>query len=1133
MENTLYQIFTSDYDRTSFEENVLKPIFKESAQKFVLYDKDGEQEIQLTETDLRTAKKVVKYGEFITHDNRKVELYEITVEDFSKVKIARVGLGALVKKLIIGNNAVFATFRYENVTDKHWRFSFIAYDSFFQDGQVQTTETNPKRYTYVFGDEHETYRTAIDRFLELGSKNNIKVKDIQDAFAVEAMSKEFFDEYRETHYAKFIKYLTGDEFVKKGGKYELVPVQKPSPFLASVFNGDKVIARDFCKKLLGQIVFLYFLQKKGWMGSPTGNYKSADGDKNFMENFFSQSGANDTFYTVWLTKLFYETLNKERENDDFEMPDKSIVKIPYLNGGLFDKESEKYDFLTFPKELFADLFKFFNRFNFTIYENSPEEHTVAVDPEMLGHIFENLLEDNKDKGTFYTPKEIVHYMTQESLIEYLVTNLGENTKEGVDLFVKQKNKEQLSDEHLNEINSLLDNVKICDPAIGSGAFPMGLLQEIFMLKERIAFDLGYSVWSPATVKENIIQNSIYGVDIEKGAVDIAQLRFWLSLIVDADVPKALPNLAYKIVVGNSLVSKFEDEVIEIDWDRKGSVGEADKHVKAVQTALKSISEKQKQFFKSKNKSQKESLKSEIRKLKLDVLINQLSYNKASYLNKNQKVIDMGFGLKNSDNKKNIEIDFQISKFDQILSRLQLLKEKPELPFKHFDWKLDFPELLNPLIIEEEEKKRGFDIIIGNPPYVSAVTMRRSNEEKKIFKNKYPEISGSYDLYVLFLLLVRNIGKKEGMYTWIVPNKVLISDYSKSTLKFLKDNGLKSALNVSSFNVFKGVGVYPIILTGKILSAERVFVEYFLEEYSDLKNGIFKRVKELPDYPTLKSLGIKLSSGTTGFEAQKIKGLVSSSNSDSKIPFTVSGNIDRYKFNNENVQFMKKRYSYAYIDKVDEIADSKWKFWLKPKIVIAGMTKVIEAVYVSKPLALGVGIYGIYDFNGISPYALTAMLNSKYLSFYFRNKFKDKHLAGGYLAINKSTIEEFPILKPNENQEFILKNSSSYLHNIAQNMGTIQIHPEVPNSHLAEVFEEVIDAVVFELYFPEEFVAKDIDIEKYANNIFKPIDGLSEEEQLETIRETYQILREKDNPLRNQIKLMKIELKELLLPILSV
>ncbi|GAL71490.1 SAM-dependent DNA methyltransferase [Jejuia pallidilutea] len=178
--------------------------------------------------------------------------------------------------------------------------------------------------------------------------------------------------------------------------------------------------------------------------------------------------------------MFYDTLNQKRDNDDFEMPDGSIVKIPYLNGGLFEKESDKFDHLIFPSELFTDLFEFFNRFNFTIYENSPEEHTVAVDPEMLGHIFENLLEDNKDKGAFYTPKEIVQYMTQESLIEYLVTHLGDNKpvssqveiKEGISLFVKQKNKEGLSDTQLNEINSLLDKVKICDPAIGSGAFPM-------------------------------------------------------------------------------------------------------------------------------------------------------------------------------------------------------------------------------------------------------------------------------------------------------------------------------------------------------------------------------------------------------------------------------------------------------------------------------------------------------------------------------------------------------------------------------------------------------------------------------------------------------------------------------------
>ena len=523
MESILSQIFTSDYNRTSFEDNVLKPIFLNSVKDFVLYDADGEQEVELTDTEQRTAKRVVKYGEFNTHDNRKIELYEVTVVDFRQVKIARVGLGAIVKKLIIGNNAVFATFKYEDVTD-----------SFFEEGQVQTKETNPKRYTYVFGDEDETYYTAIDRFKELDSKFEIKVKDIQDAFAVEAMSKEFFDEYRETHYAKFVKFLTGEEFQKKGGKYELVKTHKPSKFLKEVFNDNKDFtnddelknakkyARDFCKKLLGQIVFLYFLQKKGWMASPTGDYEKADGQRNFLENHFIESGSGNNFYKKWLSKLFYDTLNQPRTNDDFEMPKGEIVKIPYLNGGLFEKDYKNLEQLEFPNEYFSKLFEFFNRFNFTIYENSPEEHTIAVDPEMLGHIFENLLEDNKDKGAFYTPKEIVQYMTQESLIEYLITYLGNKAKDDVSKFVKQKIKGALTDTQFNDINNLLDQVKICDPAIGSGAFPMGILHEIFALKERIAFDLGFIVWSPATVKENIIQNSIYGVDIEKGAVDIAQ-----------------------------------------------------------------------------------------------------------------------------------------------------------------------------------------------------------------------------------------------------------------------------------------------------------------------------------------------------------------------------------------------------------------------------------------------------------------------------------------------------------------------------------------------------------------------------------------------------------------------------------
>jgi len=1108
--DTLIQLFKAPYKRQAFIDNGLLPTFQGKVANLQIYDAQGLQTIELTASEQTYAVSAVKYGEFQTLDEipRTVELYEIIVNDNKQIERSRVGLGALVKKHIIGNNAVLVNFAYQNPEKRTWRFSFIARDGVFQDGEMQIKDTHPKRYTYVFGEPEETYKTALDRFFILGNELEITINKIKDAFGVEAMSKAFFDEYRDVHYTGFVDYLMRSNFKK------------------SAFNGNDKNVRDFVKKLLGRIVFLYFLQKKGWLGAKDTSYKN--GDKNFMTNFFKKADANDAFYANWLSKLFFDALNNERPNDDFIMPDGESVKIPYLNGGLFEKDTNKYDFLTFPADLFTNLFEFFDQYNFTIFEDSPEEHTVAVDPEMLGHIFENLLEDNKDKGAFYTPKEIVHYMTQESLIEYLHTQLPDADRTELENFVKNKDN-KLSKEHKATIDQKLDTVKICDPAIGSGAFPMGLLQEIFGLKERIAYDLGYKVWSPATVKENIIQKSIYGVDIERGAVDIARLRFWLSLIVDEEMPKALPNLDYKIVVGNSLVSKFDDTVIEIDWDRKGSVGEADKHVQGVQTSLKSISEKQKQFFESKNNKQKQKLKAEIRDLKLDVLMNQLSFNKASYLNKNQKVTDMGFGLKATDHKKNLEIDLKIAEFDQALAKLKRLKENTDQDFNHFDWKLDFPEVLNPLVNEVT----GFDIVIGNPPYVSAVTMRRTDEEKQFFKNKYPEISGSYDLYILFLLLVRDICRIEGFYTWIIPNKVLISDYAKQTMKFLKENGLNSSLNVSKFNVFKGVGVYPIILNGNNLTLKKDFKEFFLEEYTDLAKNKFKKVQELPYYPTLKSQGIQLNSGTTGFEAQKVKGLVSENFSSSKIPFTVSGNIDRYVYNNENVQFMKHRYPFAFIEKVDEIADSKWKFWSKPKIVIAGMTKVIEAVYVPEPLALGVGVYGIYDFRGINPYALTAILNSKYLSYYFKNKFKDKHLAGGYLAINKSTIEEFPIINPNKVKEDILKDLSISLHLIFQQILKIKIDSLVPNSHISEAFEEVIDALVFELYFPKEFAEKGIEIEKYAKDIFKSIEGLKEDEHIKAIQEAYQTLREKDNPLRNQIKLMKIELKELLLPILSV
>lgn len=205
-----------------------------------------------------------------------------------------------------------------------------------------------------------------------------------------------------------------------------------------------------------------------------------------------------------------------------------------------------------------------SQYNFTIDENDPNDAEVGVDPEMLGRIFENLLEDNKDKGAFYTPKEIVQYMCRESLIAYLQTDQRKEDKECIRLFVTTHDATLLGDLK-EEIDKKLCNVKICDPAIGSGAFPMGLLRELFFCRSAIEPNI---MENAAKIKRHIIQNNIYGVDIERGAVDIARLRFWLSLIVDEKSPEALPNLDFKIMQGNSLLEQYKGADLSTMTDKK-------------------------------------------------------------------------------------------------------------------------------------------------------------------------------------------------------------------------------------------------------------------------------------------------------------------------------------------------------------------------------------------------------------------------------------------------------------------------------------------------------------------------------------------------------------------------------------
>ena len=881
-------------------------------------------------------------GNIDTIDSYHIGFFQYNISRGS-VANKRVGLRNLVKSFI---NPIWGEFDAALVvfdSGDHWRLSFIC--------DIKDEATSPKRYTYVFGSDDLLYRTPIERFNFL-KKKGVSFETLKAAFSVEALSDEFFDKYRE-QYADFIQYITGKRFVKVGSKWEEKMLGEPNVALMQAFNYNEKKIRDYVKKMMGRITFLHFLQRKGWMC----------GDLNYMHNMFENSAYKNDYLDSVLEPLFFGILNTKPTEREILFTkygwDKSLLAewkdIPYLNGGLFERDEEDEPKSRFPAEYFKRLFQFFSEYNFTIDENDPNDAEVGVDPEMLGKIFENLLEDNKDKGAFYTPKEIVRYMCQESLIAYLETNTS-IAKDKIRQFVlsPEEGVKDIPENKKPKLLTALKEVKICDPAIGSGAFPMGLLNELLHCREVLSGDH----YDRAEIKKSIIQNNIYGVDIEKGAVDIARLRFWLSIVVDEETPSPLPNLDYKIMQGNSLIESFMGvDLSKLTYEKeykedKGEISLFDDEKNRLQ---KTVSHLLSSYYSCSDHDRKVTLQQEIS----DTINKQLeaqAYDPA------------------------------------ILDKLKTINLAENNNF--FLWHTWFSDVFN------RDDKEGFDIVIGNPPYVSAVNMARTGEEKLLYKQSYPEATGAYDMYVLFLLL--GVKLSSNIYCWIIPNKLLVADYAKKTLHKLKaECGLEKTIDVSVYDVFKNASVYPIIVLGNKVSHEQ-FNSYFLNNYTDLIDNRLNKKESVEESNKvrLSLLGLKVCSGATGFEAQKIKENICEIDNNHTIPFTVSGNIDRYVFNNTNVRYMKDKYSRAFIYLDSNITESKQEMWKNPKIIIAGMTKKIEACYVDTPLAIGVGVYAIYDFAGYNPFYILGILNSKSTTDFLTAEFSDKHLAGGYLAINK-------------------------------------------------------------------------------------------------------------------------------------
>ena len=673
---------------------------------------------------------------------------------------------------------------------KDWRFSLIKMEYNFlknKEGKVKVKEefTPARRWSFLVG-ENENSHTVQSRLLPMLEDHRAKptLEAIEEIFDIEQVTKEFFLKYREL----FLRVTD-----------ELNKILKNRSDIKDVFKEKNIDSVDFAKKLLGQIVFLYFLQKKGWFGVKLdSNWGS--GSKGFLRELFEKKHKRyKNFFDDILQPLFYEALRLDRSHDDHYYKHFNC-KIPFLNGGLFDPIGD-YSWtktkIQLPNELFSNqdstkegdigdgILDIFDRYNFTVREDEPLEKEVAIDPELLGKTYEkfnairsnNYLEFksslksknkneenkfNKKFGVYYTPHEIVYYMCQQSLLHYISTALGTQTsKKDIEQLLRFKGQwkelentaelkkkriaegKQTSSSYENQlpesiqknahlIDKALEEITICDPAVGSGAFPVGMMNEIVELRQILSLHIKESNPKAYELKRSCIENSLYGVDIDQGAVEITKLRLWLSLIVDEDDIKnikPLPNLDYKVVCGNSLLSLEKDLMNYY--------------------SLEKLNELKRKFFSETNPTKKQEDKAQIK-----LLISELSEG-----------------------------------------------------YKKFDFELYFSE-----IFLSQRSKGGFDIVIANPPYVQLQKLTGSRLQKAYKKEKYTSYTGTGDVYCLFYERGVGLLAKTGNLCYITSNSWMRANYGKGLRTFLKDEAsLKQIIDLGSEQQFESATVNTNIL----------------------------------------------------------------------------------------------------------------------------------------------------------------------------------------------------------------------------------------------------------------------------------------------------------------------------------
>lgn len=825
-------------------------------------------------------------GTYESPDKKKIAVFAVQLQKQSFVENSRSTQRGYAKKLIENGNCDAALIAYFTPGDSKWRLSFVRLDfeMKLENGKLKASEniTPAKRYSYLVGKD-EPCHTAIERFHKFIVDNNSEptMEELEDAFSVEAVTNEFFELYCEKFYQLSDWLNKNEDFIAEAERCGFTVEQ-------------------YAKKLLGQIVFLYFLQKKGWMGVgvwpheltekeynnifftsgaqgriikqylPQLYLKKEDkyvfvtraldqipdqaeelianripgerhwgsGSKTFLRTLYTYSQAHKKhFFENYLEPLFYDTLNRNRGRLGYSCF--LHCRIPFLSGGLFEP-LDGYDWQScnfdIPDELFSNkkadddlegdgILDIFDRYNFTMSEDEPMEREVAIDPEMLGKVFENLLDvkDRKSKGAFYTPREIVHYMCQESLINYLSTNshISEDAirdfilygdlykdidtektlrvtdeKGKVHFEIDPAKPMRISEEifslskgvnNLKLLDDLLANIRVADPAVGSGAFPLGMLNEIVRARQNLTayMAIGMNAYntrlmyaldrSSYTLKYTTIKNCIFAADIEPSAVDIARLRLWLSLVIDDELnpnaqnafeghqnPSPLPNLECNIICGNSLVDEFEGTSLINNSSLIGKEGQLDFNSARFESILPKLIDAQDRLFRCDDTVKKEEIKEEISGIKDMLLYTQIS------------LMD-----------------------DAAKQRYEESKHSASKPYVL--WQIEFAKVFN--------EKGGFDVVIGNPPYIGFHKVPNKEYNKKHFVTA----DGKYDFYVLFIERGLQIASQNGFLSFICPSYFYKRNYGKKTRELLlSKTSIKYIADFSDFQIFDSALTYTCI-----------------------------------------------------------------------------------------------------------------------------------------------------------------------------------------------------------------------------------------------------------------------------------------------------------------------------------